>query len=64
MQIKSILAIASIIALGACQLSDTERGLMGAAGGAGIAQATGVDPVTGAVIGGTAGVLCDNVGAC
>jgi osmotically inducible lipoprotein OsmB len=44
--------------------TDTERGLAGAAGGAVIADVTGGSAVTGAVIGGAAGVFCDDLGVC
>ena len=44
--------------------SDTERGLAGAALGAGAAAAVDGDVGTGAVIGGLGGVFCDDVGAC
>jgi hypothetical protein len=44
--------------------TDTERGLAGAAGGAVIADVTGGNAVTGAVIGGAAGVFCDDLGVC
>lgn len=58
---RLILAATAIVSLSACLNSDLERGLVGAAGGAVVAGATGVDPVTGALIGGAAGALCDNV---
>ncbi|PIE11801.1 MAG: hypothetical protein CSA72_01395 [Rhodobacterales bacterium] len=61
---KVLLVGAGLFVLGACQMSDTERGLVGAAGGAVVADATGNDPLIGAAIGGTAGVLCDNAGVC
>ncbi len=52
------------MALSGCLATDTERGLAGAAGGAVIADVTGGSAVTGAVIGGAAGVFCDDVGVC
>ncbi|MEM9582574.1 MAG: hypothetical protein AAGA08_05600 [Pseudomonadota bacterium] len=59
--------ILGFIALGAtvsaCD-SDAERGLVGAAGGAAISKATGGDALTGAVLGGAAGVFCDDAGVC
>lgn len=64
MQIKSFFLIGAVIALGACQMSDTERGVVGAAGGAVLADAAGYDPLVGAAVGGTAGVFCDNAGVC
>lgn len=52
------------VALSGCLATDTERGLAGAAGGAVIADVTGGNAVTGAVIGGAAGVFCDDLGVC
>ena len=56
--------LASTVALSGCLATDTERGLAGAAGGAVIADVTGGNVVTGAVIGGAAGVFCDDLGVC
>ncbi|NEY90459.1 hypothetical protein [Tabrizicola oligotrophica] len=50
--------ILSALGLTGCLANDTERGLVGAAGGAVIADATGGSPLTGAVIGGAAGYFC------
>jgi hypothetical protein len=61
LKFRLILAATAIASLSACLDSDLERGLAGAAAGAVIADATGVDPITGAVVGGAAGALCDNV---
>jgi len=58
------LLTAATLALSGCLQTDTERGLAGAAGGAVIADATGGSAVTGAVIGGAAGVFCDDLGVC
>ncbi len=44
--------------------SDTQRGIAGAAAGAVISDATGGNALTGAVIGGAAGVFCDDAGVC
>ena len=52
------LCLSLTTALSGCLANDTERGLMGAAGGAVIAGATGGSPVTGAVVGGAAGYFC------
>ena len=52
------------IALSGCMNTDAERGVVGAAGGAVIADATGGNALTGAVIGGAAGVFCDDMGVC
>ena len=49
--------------LAACD-TDAERGLVGAAAGAAVADATGGSALTGAVIGGAAGVFCDDAGVC
>lgn len=59
MSIKPIfLLAAAAISLSACVANDTERGLVGAAGGAVISGATGGSPLTGAVVGGAAGYFC------
>lgn len=64
---RRLLITLSLVATGAtvaaCD-SDAERGLVGAAGGAAISKATGGDALTGAVLGGTAGVFCDDFGVC
>ena len=65
MQIKTVIfGLAATLSLAACEGSDFERGLLGAGGGALAAKAIGEDPVTGAVIGGAAGVFCDDAGVC
>lgn len=58
---RLILAAAAIASLSACLDNDLERGLAGAAAGAVIADATGGNAVTGAIVGGAAGALCDEV---
>ena len=58
---RLILAATAIASLSACLDNDLERGLAGAAAGAVIADATGGDAVAGAVVGGTAGALCDEI---
>lgn len=55
-----ILFIAGL-GLTACGSSDLSRGGTGALAGAVVAAATDNDPVTGALIGGAAGALCDDV---
>lgn len=50
--------------LSACLQNDLERGGVGALGGAVIGKALGMDPVTGAVIGGVGGLVCDDLGVC
>ncbi len=64
MTARSIALLCTVLALSACLQTDTERGLAGAAGGAVIADATGGNALTGAIIGGAAGVFCDDVGVC
>ena len=61
-KISGLLAVA--LALSGCLDTDTERGLAGAAGGAVIADVTGGSALTGAVVGGAAGVFCDDLGVC
>ncbi|MEZ5777980.1 MAG: hypothetical protein R3E44_06425 [Paracoccaceae bacterium] len=61
---KSILAFALVGALAGCLDNDTERGLAGAAGGAVISDALGGNAAVGAVVGGAAGVFCDDAGVC
>lgn len=61
MHTKFILLLPVVIGLGGCLENDTERGLVGAAGGAVISGATGGSPVTGAVIGGAAGYFCNDL---
>lgn len=55
------LALVGLFTLSACLENDLQRGLVGAAGGAVVAGAVGVDPITGALVGGAAGALCDQV---
>lgn len=57
----AFIAVASTLGLAACGDSDLERGLSGAAIGAVASEATGGSAVTGAAIGGAAGVLCDDL---
>ncbi|MBN8631906.1 MAG: hypothetical protein J0L76_13745 [Rhodobacterales bacterium] len=61
-KLSGLLAVA--LTLSGCLDTDTERGLAGAAGGAVIADVTGGNAVTGAVVGGAAGVFCDDLGVC
>ncbi|MEM9434856.1 MAG: hypothetical protein AAGA12_13110 [Pseudomonadota bacterium] len=56
-------ALATATTLAACD-TDAERGVLGAAGGAALSKVTGGDPLTGAIIGGAAGVFCDDAGIC
>ena len=48
-------------ALAACGTTDLERGVTGAAIGAVVADVTGNSPVVGAAVGGSVGVICDDV---
>jgi osmotically inducible lipoprotein OsmB len=62
LHIRLIFAAVAIASLSACLLdSDLERGIAGAAAGAVVANALGGDAVTGAIAGGAAGALCDEV---
>jgi hypothetical protein len=55
--------LTAAFALSACD-NDAERGLVGAGAGAAVAVATGGSALTGAVLGGAAGVFCDDAGIC
>lgn len=62
MQIHKFLALAVLVVpLAGCLETDTERGLAGAVGGALIADATDNNVLTGAIVGGAAGVFCDDL---
>ena len=58
---KLIIAMSVAATPAACGDSDLERGLSGAAAGAVAADVTDNDVGTGALIGGAAGVLCDDL---
>ncbi|WP_300519093.1 hypothetical protein [Aliiroseovarius sp.] len=63
MQFKTIaIAASAAIVLAGCQWNDLERAGAGAAAGAVVATAASGSVVTGAIIGGAAGALCDDVG--
>jgi hypothetical protein len=62
--IKTIVMVAFCASLTACIDNDLERAAAGAVIGGGAAAATGNDVATGVVIGGAAGVFCDDVGVC
>lgn len=65
LKFRLILAATAVASLSACLDSDLERGIAGAAAGAVVADAVGVDPITGAIAGGAAGALCDElISAC
>lgn len=57
----SFIAIASVLGVAACGETDLERGATGALIGGGVAAVTNNDVVTGAAVGATAGVLCDDL---
>ncbi|PVA06556.1 hypothetical protein [Thalassorhabdomicrobium marinisediminis] len=60
--LRLIAAFAAVTSLSACLLdNDLERGLAGAATGAVIADVVGGNVVTGAIAGGAAGALCDEI---
>lgn len=61
LKFRLLIAATAVVSLSACLDSDLERGLAGAAAGAVVADAVGVDPLTGAIAGGAAGALCDEV---
>ncbi len=58
MQRIIIAALPLFLGLSACAETDAERGIYGAAGGAVVADAVGIDPLTGAVLGGATGYFC------
>ncbi|TMV73745.1 hypothetical protein FGG78_29180 [Thioclava sp. BHET1] len=60
--IKITAALGLAFALSGCLQNDAQRGVAGAAGGAGVAAVTGGDPLVGAVVGGAAGVTCHDLG--
>ena len=68
MKIKILLLVAATAFLSACAGggidSDLERGLVGAAVGYGAAEAVDGNGDRGAIIGGLAGVFCDDAGVC
>ena len=60
-KLMAILGVTATVALAGCGDTDLERGLSGAAVGAGASLVVDGDILTGAVIGGAAGVLCDDL---
>lgn len=56
------LFITAILAVSACGTTDLQRGATGAVAGALAGEAISDEPLAGAVIGGVAGVLCDDAG--
>ncbi|MGB0960695.1 MAG: hypothetical protein ACPGVK_10625 [Halocynthiibacter sp.] len=61
---KFALAGLVLTALSGCLENDLQRAGAGAAAGAVVASATNGSVLTGAVIGGAAGALCDDVKLC
>lgn len=59
-----IIGVVAMAGLTACLDTDLERGLAGAAAGAVVADAVGGNAAAGAIIGGAAGVVCDDVNVC
>lgn len=57
----AILSTVAALALAACGDTDLERGATGAAAGAGAAILLDGNVLTGALIGGAAGALCDDL---
>lgn len=62
--VKLVALLACTVALSGCLDTDAERGVAGAAGGAVVADAFGGNALTGAVVGGAAGVFCDDLKVC
>ncbi|MEM9475003.1 MAG: hypothetical protein AAFY77_12710 [Pseudomonadota bacterium] len=60
-KIMAVFGVTAVLALAGCGDTDIERGLTGAAVGAGASLVVDGDILTGAVIGGAAGVLCDDL---
>jgi osmotically inducible lipoprotein OsmB len=56
-----LLFIPVVFGLSGCLENNTQRGVVGAAGGAVIADATGGSPITWAVVGGAAGYFCHDL---
>lgn len=62
MTLKPTLLVAILVlGLSGCLENNTQRGVAGAVGGAAISGVTGGSPVTGAVVGGAAGYLCNDL---
>lgn len=58
---RILFGLALVGALAGCLENDSQRGLAGAAAGAVIADATDNNVLTGAALGGLAGVFCDDL---
>lgn len=59
--LRLAVVLCAVGALSACDGTDIERGALGAGAGAIAANLTGSDVAAGALIGGAAGVVCDDV---
>ena len=55
-------ALGCVVMLAGCLQNNTQRALVGAAGGAVAADAFGGNAVTGAAVGAAAGALCNQAG--
>ena len=58
---QPLLRLVIVTSLSGCLANNAQRGAAGAASGAVISGVTGGSPVTGAVIGGAAGYLCNDL---
>lgn len=59
---KSLILLAFVsTALAGCMQNDAQRALVGAATGAVVADATGGNALTGALVGGAVGATCDEI---
>jgi hypothetical protein len=62
---KSLILLSfAALGLSGCINNDVARGLTGAAAGGLLADVTNGNVLTGALIGGLAGTVCDDVGVC
>lgn len=61
---KLILLSLFALPLAGCVTNDVQRGLIGAGAGAVLADVTDNSVATGALIGGLAGTVCDDVNLC
>jgi hypothetical protein len=61
---KTLLVSLCCLGLAGCINNDVTRGLTGAAAGGLLAEVTNGNVITGALIGGLAGTVCDDVGVC
>ncbi len=59
--LSAVVGLSALLALSACGDTDFERGVTGAAIGAGVGKVVFNDPVTGAAIGAGVGVISDDI---